>query len=225
MLRNRFRFLILLVALLVPTAIIMAAGSVIVDNFQIDLVEHVDNGDDTHTFIYAVTAISQTQELSHWTLGIDTCLDHLVAPQPGGPYTTVTDIAGCGDGTYQCQEATYSAVIGGVDPTLGINGLKFEDAVPQLDTPNTHVFEITVEEFNYLTEVNVGTKTGGAEDTGQIDGPVCGTGTAVSLASSDAGPAQTFGGATTALLFAAMALLAGATLFVWRRETATVRNR
>lgn len=222
MLRNRFRFIVLILALLIPTAIVAAAETVTVGNFQIDLVSHVTNPDDTDTFTYAVTATGPTQALSHWTLGMDTCVDHLVSPQ-AGPYTTVTGIAECGGNPYLCQASNYTVVTGN-DPTLQINGIKFEDGSPQLTEGNTHIFEITVEEFAYLTELNVGAKYGASQPKAKIDGPVCGTGTAVSLASSDVGSAQPFTIATTPLLFAAMLLLAGATFFVWRRDVATVRS-
>lgn len=224
MLRNRFRFIVLILALLIPAAIVSAAETTTVDDFQIDLVSHVANADDTDTFTYAVTALAPPLALSHWTLGIDTCVDHLVSPQPG-LYTTVTDIDGCNNGTYPfCEESEYTVVTGS-DPTLLINGIKFEDADPQLTEDKTHVFEITVREYAYTTEVAVGAKYGGNEPKSTIDGPVCGTGTAVSLASSDVGSAQPFMGATLPLLVTAMVLLAGATLFVLRREMATVRNR
>lgn len=222
MLRNRFRFFVLILALLIPTAIVAAAETATVGNFQIDLVNHVTNPDDTDTFTYAVTATGPTQALSHWTLGIDTCVDHLVSPQ-AGPYTTVTNLAECGGSPYLCQASNYTVVTGN-DPTLQLNGIKFEDGSPQLTEGNTHVFEITVEEFAYLTEVNVGAKYGQNERLAKIDGPVCGTGTAVSLASSSVGSAQPFTMATIPLLFAVMLLLAVATLVVWRRDVATVRS-
>lgn len=224
MLRNRFRFIVLILALLVPTAIVAAAGTATLGNFQIDLVSHVQNPDDTDTFTYAVSAIGPTQALSHWTLGIDTCVDHLVAPQEG-PYTTLTGIAQCDGVTYACEASTYT-VLTGNDPELSIYGIKFEDGDPQLEEGNTHVFEITVSNLEYVTELAVGVKAG-LEDppNATIDGPVCGTGSAVSLASSDVGAGGSFTGLTMSLLFSAIALLAGATVFVLRREMVQVRGR
>jgi len=221
MLRNHFRFIVLLLALLIPTAMVAAAESIVLGNYQVDLVSQVANQDGTDTFTYAVTGISPSQALSHWTLGIDTCVDHLVSPL-AGPYTTPTGIESCTDNSYVCQESEYTVVTGN-DATLGINGVKFEDGVPQLTEGNTHIFEITVAELAYVEPVNVGAKYGAAQPTAEIDGPVCGVGTAVSLASSSIGNAQF--GAFLPLLLTAIVLLAGATLFVLRREVVTVRAR
>ena len=213
MLRNRIRFIILLLALLIPTAAVLAADTITIGNLRVDLVSHVENADDTDTFTYAVTAISATQELSHWSLGIDTCLDFLVSPQEGS-YTTITDITECGDNTYACETANYTVETGS-DPTLEIYGIKFEEGSPQLDNPNTHVFEITVSDVAYVDLVNVGAKYGENGPTGKIDGPVCGSGTAVSLASSSVNSGST--GMLVPLVLTAMLMLTVVTLFVSRR--------
>ena len=219
MLRHRIRFIVLLLALSIPTVVVFAAESVILGNFQIDLVSQVDNGNDTHTFTYAVTAVGPTQALSHWTLGIDTCVNHLISPLAGS-YTTITNIAECGDGTYASCEASNYTVVTGSDPTLGINGIKFEDGSLQLTEGNTHVFQITVSDLAYVDLLDVGTKAGGAEPTGEIDGPVCGTGTAVSLASSNVSytPISTL----LPLVVATMLALTAATLLAWRRQAVAV---
>jgi hypothetical protein len=142
-----------------------------------------------------------------------------VSPEAGS-YTTVTDIAGCSDGSYSCEESTYTVVLGN-DPTLGINGIKFEDGTPQLTNPNTHVFEITVSDFAYLDNVPVGVKTGSGETKAKVDGPVCGTGTAVSLASSAVRTTQM--GWLLPVLLSAFVLLATVTLFTLRRQPVAVR--
>lgn len=211
--RKRLYIIALLLALLIPTAIVAAAGTVTLDNFQIDLVGHEPGPNDTEIFTYAVTDLGASNALSHWTLGIDTCLEYLVEPQPGS-YTTATGIPECGGNPYTCESAEYTVVTGN-DPTLGINGIKFEDGVPQLSTGTTHVFQITVEEFAGVELVDVGTKTGGAETNGQIDGPICGTTTAVSLASTNVDSAPL--GTLLPMLLGLMIVLAGVTLFVLRR--------
>lgn len=217
--RTRLYIIVLLLALLIPTAIVAAAETVTIDNFRIDLVGHEPGPNDTEIFTYAVTDLGASHALSHWTLGIDTCLEHLVAPDPqSNPYSTVTGIPECGDGTYSCEVAEYTVVTGN-DPTLGINGIKFEDGVPQLSTGMTHIFQITVEEFAGVELVDVGTKTGGAESHGQIDGPICGTTTAVSLASTNVDSAPL--GTLLPMLLGLMIVLAGATLFVLRRVQLT----
>lgn len=221
MLRNRFRFIVLLFALLIPTAIVFAAETVTLGNFQIDLVSHETNQDGTDTFTYAVTAINPTQALSHWTLGIETCVDYLVSPLDG-PYTTATDIASCTDGSYVCQEANYTVVTGN-DQTLSIFGIKFEDGDPQLVDGNTHVFQITVEELAYIEPVTVGVKYGSSQPMAKIDGPVCGSGTAVSLASTSVGSTVTV--MLLPLLLTAVVLMAITALFIWRRELAPLRNK
>lgn len=215
--RKRLYIIALLLALLIPTAIVAAAESVIVDGvFKLDLVGHEPGPDDTEIFTYAVTDLGSSNALSHWTLGIDTCLEHLVDPLDG-PYSTVTNIPECSDGTYSCQAANYTVETGS-DPTLGIHGIKFEEGTPQLSTDTTHVFQITVKEFSGLEEIEVGVKYGSNQppaDPYLIDGPRCGVPTAVSLASTNVNSAPL--GTLLPVLFGLMILLAGATFFVLRR--------
>lgn len=218
MLRRKKTFLILLLALLIPIAVVFAADSVILgDNeFQVDLVSQVDNGNDTHTFTYAVTGLQPVNALSHWTLGIATCLgDFLVSP-PAGDYTTPTDIPACTDGTYACEESTYTVVLG-PDPTIGINGLKFEvqPGEPQVTSGVTHIFQITVNEPFVVDLVDVGAKAAASEPTGTIDGPVCGGQTAINLSSTGASSAT----ANAVLPAVLLVGLAGATFIVWRRQS------
>lgn len=217
MLRRKIHLIVLLLALLIPAAVVLAADSIILgdNHYQVDLVSNEDNGDGTNTFTYAVTGLNPPNALSHWTLGIDTCLDSLVSPT-GNSYTTVTSIPQCGDGTYDCEVSHYSVETGN-DATLGINGIKFQDASPQLTAGKTHVFQITVEDLGVVDLIEVGGKYAGNEPTDVIDGPVCGGQTAISLSSTEAG-------STTVDAFLPMAIvvlgLAAASFVVWRRQAA-----
>lgn len=220
--RTHIRILVLLLALLIPTTTVLALESARLGDFQIDLVGHESNADGTDTFTYALTAVNANQGLEHWTLGIDTCVDYLVSPQDGSSYTTPTAIDGCAGDPYLCQEAAYDVTTGS-DPVLNLNGIKFGDGTPQLTGSNTHIFQITVEELAHVDRVIVGVKYGPNRPIAKIDGPICGGGTAVSLASTGAHSAQI--GALLPVIVTAMALMLGLTLFVWRREAVTSRSR
>jgi hypothetical protein len=220
--RNPFTILALFLALLIPTAIVLADETVTLGNTQIDLVSHEENADGTDTFTYAATTLAGSAKLLDWTIGFDTCLDYLEAPEEG-PYTTVTNITACSDGTYTCREVTYTVVTGS-NPDLGISGVTFTDGSAGLGVGLTHVFQITVSEMAYMDTIPVGVHdSDGRSLTGAIDGPVCGTGTAVSLASIDAGVAQS--GALLPILAVAVILMLGLTFAVTRRKAAEVRSR
>lgn len=218
---KRLYIFALVLALLIPTAIVAAAETVTLnDVFQIDLVGQEPGPDNTQIFTYAVTDLGAPNALSHWTLGIDSCLEHLVEPDPASnPYSTVTTIDECGDNPYSCQGADYTVVTGN-DPTLEINGIKFEDGDPQLSQGATHIFQIRVKDFDRLESVDVGIKYGDSEPTGQIDGPVCGSPTAVSLASTNVD--STWAGTLLPVLLSLVIVLAGATLFFLRRVKVAV---
>lgn len=214
--RNPFTILALFLALLIPTAIVMADETVTLGNTQIDLVSHEPNADGTDTFTYAVTTLGDGAKIENWTVGFDTCLDYLEAPE-AGPYTTITSIAECGDGTYTCRQSEYT-VVTGTNPDLGISGVTFVGGMPPIGPGLTHIFQITVSEMAYMDTVPVGVHdSDGNSITGAIDGPVCGTGTAVSMASIEAGVAQT--GALLPLLAAAAVLMLGFTLVAVRRQS------
>jgi hypothetical protein len=222
MLRKRFYFIALVLALLIPTAVVFAAIDSVTlgDNaFQVDLVTIDDNADSTRTYTYAVTGLQNANELSHWTLGIETCFDFLVDPQHGDSYTTVTDIPECTDGTYSCEAATYDNVIVGDDPTTGVTGIKFENPDNLADQGDTHVFAITVDNWAFDHDVEVAVKYGSGEPVGDILGPACGGPTAVSLSSSNAGDAGAGSLLPAALVL--MSLLAVTTVVVVRRRQTT----
>lgn len=214
--RNPFTILALFLALLIPTAIVMADETVTLGNTQIDLVSHEPNADGTDTFTYAATLIEGSVKPVDIALGFDTCMDYLEAPAEG-PYTTVTTIDECVDGTYRCRQSEYTVVTGANSDT-GLTGVTFADGAPLLGPGLTHIFQITVSEMAYMDTVPVGIHdSDGNSITGVIDGPVCGTGTAVSLASIEAGVAQT--GALLPLLAAAAVLMLGFTLVAIRRQS------
>jgi hypothetical protein len=215
--RTKIRWLLLLLALVIPTAVVFAQSSTTLGPYQFDLVsvEHdaVTNYD---TFTYAVTGVMPGNALSHWTLGIYTCSDYLITPS-GSSYTTINTITQCGDGTYpDCQIATYTLEYG-FDPTLQVDGVKYNDPQPApVSNGITHVFEITVSDLAYVGSVEVGAKYGTGETVGTIDGPICGGGTAISLASNNASSAADF----AMPLVVGFILLSLATVVVYRKRVA-----
>ena len=217
MLRRKIHLAVLMLALLIPAAVVLAADSIILgdNHYQVDLVSNEDNGDGTNTFTYAITGLNPPNALSHWTLGIETCLDSLVSPT-GSSYTTVTSIPQCGNNPYDCEVSQYSVETGN-DSTLNINGIKFQDASPQLTAGKTHVFQITVENVGVVDLIEVGGKYAENEPTDFINGPVCGGQTAINLSSTTAS------NATANVLLPAVLLLAGlaaTSLVLWRRQSA-----
>lgn len=167
------------------SGVVWAATSVNLMGFTIDVVSHEENGDQS-TWTYAVTAgPAASKGLSHWTLGLETCVDSIMAPDEGS-YTTPTNIPAC-SGTYTCQSTNYLATYG-LDPTTGVNGIKFDSAGEQLSVGNqvTHIFQITVD--NYVTSgpLNAAVKAGSSSLSGSITGPMCGTPLAVGMTASTA---------------------------------------
>jgi hypothetical protein len=174
----------LLAALLLSGVAYAALSSVTLEHYIVDLVSVTsDNG--SADWVYAVTANSanppqpgQGQGLSHWTLAVNPECYAIVAPACGDLYQTPMDPAyGCGT-DYVCTTATY-AVEHGVDPWLGLYGIKYEYVAGEpLDADNltTHIFTFTVSyaENAYKGETGVGVKFGDTPVTGIIDGPVCG---------------------------------------------------
>jgi hypothetical protein len=166
-----------LVLLLALSGVAAAASSTTVLGYVIDYLGFVDNGNQTSTWTYAVTADGDepNQALSHWTLGLDACFRDIVAPNPGS-YMTVTSGFGCGS-TYNCQASTCQ-VVHGVDPTTGVTGIKFENCTPQLSPsgtlPRTHIFQITLNGVpSDPGNVDIGLKPGNQIGNGEITGPSC----------------------------------------------------
>jgi len=206
--------ILVLILALVITGVALAADSITLQGYIIDVVGHTENGSQS-TWTYAVTSTGnipgQGGGLSHITFELLTCSDFLVAPLPG-PYTTPTNITACTDGTYTlCQESNYKVVYG-PDPTTGLTGIKFEDPSPILDQENlaTHIYQITVD--NYVGEADnlLGIKTGSGVTVGLLNGPLCEEPLAISMSSFDVDTGQVGMGALGLSL--ALILLTGAVL-------------
>jgi hypothetical protein len=164
----------------------LASGTVTLLGYQIDFISAVDNGDGTSTWAYAVTADGDEERaLSHWSLTVGSCFEPILAPADGSIYETPTTAElGCGS-TYNCQ-STQCDVEYGWDATTNIDGIKFMDCSPQLDSgqplPRTHMFQFTVTGVPAgYGDVGVGVKAGGSAPTSLIIGPTCEP-TAVGLA-------------------------------------------
>lgn len=170
-------------AILLLTGLALAGSSTTLLGYQIDYLSFTDNGNDTSTWTYAVTAGGDEQfDLSHWTLGIEACYD-ILTPANDAEYTTLTTGFGCGT-TYTCEASTCT-VKHGLDDTTGVTGIKFEDCEPQLGPeaplPRTHIFQFTVAGVPIQGgDVDVAVKAGAPTGVGSITGPACSP-TAVAL--------------------------------------------
>lgn len=201
--------LLAVILLLVSAGLVVAATTITLLGYQIDFLGFTNNPDNTSTWTYAVTADGDEEKgLSHWTLGIDACFGSIVAPANGAQYTTKTGAEfGCGT-TYNC-EAAQCTVVYGIDPTTGVNGIKFEDCSPQLTgnalaagaassgpaaaeaTPRTQIFQFTVQgQPNEGGPVTVALKPGQNTAEGTLIGPACKP-NAVALREFDASNAGT----------------------------------
>lgn len=218
---SRAATLLVLVLIFAFAGVALAADSVTLLGYQFDLLGFTDNGDNTSTWTYAVTADGdETYGLSHWTLGIGTCYD-VISPADGASYTTITDHPLCLDGTYTCIESECTAVHG-LDPTTGVDGIKFEDCDPQLgdNLLGTHIFQFTVDDVPIEGgDVDVAAKGGGGLEVGTITGPACGS-TAVKLAGLSV--TQTGAEWGTLILALAMLSLGGITGYLLYRSRTTV---
>jgi hypothetical protein len=186
-----------------------------VDFLGVELVDPVNH---QHTWTYAITApdpIGMGQGLSHWTLEVNACYQ-IVAPENNAPYTTLTDIDLCTDGTYSCAASTYTA-IQGQDPTTGVNGLKFEDPTPDIGPGETHVFQLTTQTIR--NEISGATgkaaiKYGDGIELGNLTTPACDT-NAIDLISLEASPSP---GMPYNYILLAGALISLAGVFILRRR-------
>lgn len=219
MIRKKLTPSLVVAVFVLSFALVALAGSTTnVLNYQIDHLGFVDNGNNTSTWTYAVTADGDEakQALSHWTLGVGACYD-ILSPSDDSDYTTPTAGFGCGT-TYNCEQTTCT-VVHGVDATTGVSGIKFEDCDPQLSAvpplPRTHIFRFTVAGVpSAPANVAVGLKTGAGQATGLVTGPSCGP-NAVSIERLTAAQEANTGSLAA---WAGGMFLAAAGLFVWRRN-------
>lgn len=181
----KHRILLLIAVFVLLPATVFAAAAAIdtwiasandIDYFQVDLYEIDESNLPAVTYKYAVTDIyngsgSNDPALSHWALGIELCANKLVNPTAGA-YVTPIDPAVCGTDYTNCVSTPYT-VVEGIDPTTGVNGLKFEDADDQLEYGQTHLFHITVGAETGRGEIPVAIKAADNEPDGTITGPIC----------------------------------------------------
>jgi len=188
------------------------------NGFKVTYLGHTGDQVNT-TWTYAVTEPDTTvQGLSHWTLGICNTFEVV-------DYQINTPITECTDGTFNCQTASYTVVVG-PDPTTGIPfGIKFEDPSPALDggpEQFTHVFQFEVYHPDGYKEavMEVGGKWGGLAEIQPILGPQCPP-TAVSLASFGASTGQSpLNNGLIWMLAAGLLLLVGGGSYIVARRIA-----
>ena len=109
-------------AVLTVLAVASVGSAATVGTFEVDFLGVEYNGDGTSTWTYKVSSDddNQTGALSHWTLEL--CPDATVV-SPTTSYTTIASY----NGATGRADITYEVEIGN-DPTLGIYGIKFQDA-------------------------------------------------------------------------------------------------
>lgn len=182
--------------------IALAAGSVVLRQYQIDYIEVVKVGNDSY-WTYAVTSNGdETQAMDHWTLDVvKNCGYVVVDPhQSGGgartystltSYVTQSGVDICGpSGSYDCQAASYSVDVGN-DTSTGLTGVNFYNADTPLSGSNqaTHVFQVhlvnTIETRIGDTQAAL-MDAGSSFEVGALTGAVCAP-TAISLLSLSAG--------------------------------------
>lgn len=184
--------LLLFLVVAVPVFAYTVPDCVTVGEFEVCFWGVQDNGDGTHTWTYSVEGTGGSDgvvdsELSHWTLGLGACYDGTISPGNGDTYTTIGSYDADGDSTADVTGTggvTYTVLLG-LDPTTGVDGIKYEDPDPEaVGTGDTQIFQFTTALSDpRVGDVAVATKTGIAEETATIAGPVCAP-TAVTLSSA-----------------------------------------
>lgn len=216
------RLILIIFAMLLLPAVVLAATSWTDPNgfFRVELygVEGTPGSGGNVTYKYAVTDLAgtSTNALSHWTLGIESCMDNVVKPLDGDFYTTPIEPAVCGTGgAYEpCASATYEVEIGPDGQAPGVNGIKFLDPDVQLANGETHLFFITVSGVTATGENPLVVKSGDHSIVGTIDGPICEP-TAVSFSNTSVASS----GNTAFVAIAALTVLMGvATVGAWRKH-------
>ncbi len=208
----------------------LAADTVIISNYEFKFLGATDNGDGTSTWTYAITADGDEGNrngLSHWTLGLDACLT-VVSPPAGVTYSTPTNHPYCSTPGVNCLQGNYPLVEYGPDPTTGVTGIRFGDASNNgsdlnRQNPGTHIFEITLAgaDTSLIAPIPVGFKSGLGGFSNFIDGPICPSVTAISLASFDT--AGTAGAPVAMLTFLVLAtLLTLGTILMRQRQAEPV---
>jgi hypothetical protein len=182
--------------------LVLAAGSLVLSQYQVDFVEVVRSGTDSY-WTYAVTANGdEAQAMEHWTLAVDKNCGYVVAgpaQSTGGArtYSTLTSYINqsgtdvCGpSGSYSCQAANYS-VDTGLDASTGLAGVRFYNADTPLSTSNqmTHLFQLHLVN---ASETRIGDtrvalmNAASSFESGDLTGAVCPP-TAIDLLSLSAG--------------------------------------
>jgi hypothetical protein len=158
--KRKFQIVVIFAMLLslLGFTVALAASTVSLNNYQIDLIE-ANKVDDQSTWTYAITASGdELQTMSGWTVSIDKNCTYLVttplpSTAPDRSYTTLTSYvlqkgASAGsdvcDGTYNCEAASYS--VSNRDPDSNILGVHFSNPDVALGSasPVTHIFQFTL---------------------------------------------------------------------------------
>ena len=128
-------------------------NSVVLDGYTVTFDGATDNGDGTSTWTYtvAVSDAEGVQALSHWVLGLDLCAGAEVIS--ADPDNVEVD----------------------VDPTTGVDGIKWDNLSVQPGQSDTYSVTIDAElgVDVFVGHVDVGVKGGQTIETGTINGPDC----------------------------------------------------
>ena len=154
-----------------------SATAATVGDFEIDFLGVDYNADGTSTWTYKVASDTDTSTmaLSHWALEL--CEDvQIIEPAEGeGTYTTLASF----DGFTGRADITYDVVYD-LDPTTGIDGIKFENATNALGEEDNlgedgvmemDIFQFTLDQHYAVDTNGVGVVAGPGSDLGMIDGP------------------------------------------------------
>lgn len=184
--------LFVIVAILSSAMAVSAAGVIPTD--CIDFVEvgdsivcfmgKEDHPDDTTTWTYGVQRLTGSSggAMSHVTFSI--CIDDpsAVTPTTGDVYTTPGSY-----GAFMGRPGINYNVVVGFDPTTGVEGIKFEDGIPEQTAGEVDIFQFTqpTQMDPGWEKTPFGLKDGNSGYPMEIMGPIC-DGSAVELTSFQA---------------------------------------
>ncbi|MDF1515882.1 MAG: hypothetical protein P1S60_18890, partial [Anaerolineae bacterium] len=169
---------------------------VVVDGNTLCFMGWEDNPDGTTTWTYGAerTTVVGGNGLSHITFTL--CVNEQVTPVHGATYTT--------PGSYTQLQSPFAVFTGrpnidytvavGVDPTTGVNGIKFEDPSAEQGEGDIDIFQFTqpTDSSTSLALTDIGIKDGNGQNVVQLLGPDCNY-NAVELTSFRASSASLFG--------------------------------
>lgn len=176
--------LFVIVAVLASAVAVSAAGvipddcvdAVTVGDSIVCFMGKEDHANKTTTWTYGVMRISGESggAMSHVTFSI--CVDDpdALTPSNGDTYTTPATY-----GDFMGRSGINYNVVVGFDPTTGVEGIKFEDGVPEQTAGEVDIFQ-----FTQPTQMNPGYEktpfglkdgNGGYGYPNEIMGPICGS--------------------------------------------------